>query len=114
MSRIDVVYTLAKAGYSKEEIANLMVGDTAQATAAAPAAAAPAAAAPAAAAPAAAAQAATAAAPAAAQAATAPAAVSSDEIGALRNRLKVLESVLSVSNTENAESLASIVYPRGE
>ena len=109
MSRIDVVYTLAKAGYSKEEIANLMVGDTAQATAAAPAAAAPAAAAPAAAA-----QAATAAAPAAAQAATAPAAVSSDEIGALRNRLKVLESVLSVSNTENAESLASIVYPRGE
>lgn len=110
MSRIDVVYTLAKAGYSKEEISNLMGGDTAQAAAAAPettAAPAPTLAPVASAAP----KAPTAPAEPAASAETAS---SHDELMALRNRLKVLETVLSVSNTDNADSLASIVYPRGE
>lgn len=101
MGKMDVVYTLVKAGYSKEEIANLMGGDTAPETAATPE---------------------TAAAPAAPEASAAPKASEAqaktpdthDELMALRNRLKVLETVLSVSNTDNADSLASIVYPKGE
>lgn len=107
MSKIDVVYTLAKAGYGKEEIAKLMEGVEVPAESAAPVVQeAPAAPAPHAAlkAPAAPAE----------PAAPADTMSSHDELMALRNRLKVLETVLSVSNTDNADSLASIVYPKGE
>ena len=107
MSKIDVVYTLAKAGYGKEEIAKLMDGGEGPAESAAPVVLE----APAAPAPHAAPKA-----PAVPAEPTAPAGTTSshDELVALRNRLKVLETVLSVSNTDNVDSLASIVYPRGE
>lgn len=107
MKKIDLVYTLAKAGYGKEEIAKLMEGREASAELAAPVVQE---------APAAPTASDVPKAPGAPAEPTAPVdTVSShDELVALRNRLKVLETVLSVSNTDNTDSLASIVYPKGE
>lgn len=107
MKKIDLVYTLAKAGYGKEEIVKLMEGGEASAESAAPVVQE---------APAAPVASDVPKAPGASAEPTAPVdTVSShDELVALRNRLKVLETVLSVSNTDNVDSLASIVYPKGE
>lgn len=107
MKKIDLVYTLAKAGYGKEEIAKLMEGGDVSADSAVPVGQE---------APAVPVASATPKAPEAPAepAASADAPSSHDELMALRNRLKVLETVLSVSNTDNVDSLASIVYPKGE
>ena len=107
MKKVDLVYTLAKAGYGKEEIAKLMNEDKEPVESQEPTAQEKPAAHAAPAAPKA---------PAAPAEPAAPADTTSshDELMALRNRLKVLETVLSVSNTDNVDSLASIVYPKGE